>query len=42
MTIETAATDSSRAWTWRLVRWSLLAIVLVVVGERASELWEDG
>ncbi len=42
MTIETAATDSSRAWAWRLVRWSLLAIVLVVVGERASKLWEEG
>ena len=42
MTIETAATGSSRVWTWRLVRGILLVIVLGVVGWRASELWDEG
>ena len=42
MKMETAATDSGRVRTWRLVRGILLAIVLGVVGWRASVLWDEG
>ena len=33
------ATGSLRGWFWRVLKWTLLALVLVFVGKRALDLW---
>jgi len=42
MTTQTPKTGSAPGWSWQLIRWSVLAIVLVVVAWRGKALWEQG
>ena len=33
------AATASRGWVWRILKWTLLALVLIFVGQRAFDLW---
>ena len=35
------ATRASRGLVWRILKWTLLALVLVFVGKRAVDLWNN-